>query len=44
MINKTMMKNRMQKASHAIVPITNYGIIISLCQGVLNRVAEIFKK
>ncbi|QKF91375.1 [FeFe] hydrogenase H-cluster maturation GTPase HydF [Campylobacter sp. CCUG 57310] len=43
MINKTMMKNRMQKASHAIVPITNYGIIISLCQGVLDRVTEIFK-
>lgn len=43
MINKTMMKNRMQKASHAIVPITNYGIIISLCQGVLDKVTEIFK-
>lgn len=44
MINKTMMKNRMQKASQAIVPITNYGIIISLCQGVLDRVTEIFRK
>ncbi|WP_170018800.1 [FeFe] hydrogenase H-cluster maturation GTPase HydF [Campylobacter sp. RM16190] len=43
MINKTMMKNRMQKASHAIVPITNYGIIISLCQGVLDRVTKIFQ-
>ena len=44
MINKTMMKNRMQKASKAVVPITNYGIIISLCQGVLDRVTEIFRK
>ena len=44
MINKTMMKNRMQKASQAVVPITNYGIIISLCQGVLDRVTEIFRK
>ena len=44
MINKTMMKNRMQKASQAIVPITNYGIVISLCQGVLDRVTEIFRK
>ena len=44
MINKTMMKNRMQKASQAVVPITNYGIVISLCQGVLNRVTEIFRK
>ncbi|QKG28493.1 [FeFe] hydrogenase H-cluster maturation GTPase HydF [Campylobacter sp. RM16187] len=43
MINKTIMKNRMQKASRAIVPITNYGIIISLCQGVLDRVTEIFQ-
>ncbi|WP_169976356.1 MULTISPECIES: [FeFe] hydrogenase H-cluster maturation GTPase HydF [unclassified Campylobacter] len=43
MINKTMMKNRMQKAYRAIVPITNYGIIISLCQGVLDRVTEIFQ-
>lgn len=42
MINKTMMKNRMQKASQAVVPITNYGIVISLCQGVLDRVTEIF--
>ncbi len=44
MINKTMMKNRMQKASQAVVPITNYGIVISLCQGVLDRVTEIFRK
>lgn len=44
MINKTMMKNRMQKASQAVIPITNYGIIISLCQGVLDRVTEIFRK
>ena len=44
MINKTMMKNRMQKASQAVVSITNYGIIISLCQGVLDRVTEIFRK
>lgn len=44
MINKTMMKNRMQKASQAAVPITNYGIVISLCQGVLDRVTEIFRK
>ena len=44
MINKTMMKSRMQKASQAVVPITNYGIIISLCQGVLDRVTEIFRK
>lgn len=44
MINKTMMKNRMQKASQVVVPITNYGIIISLCQGVLDRVTEIFRK
>jgi len=44
MINKTMMKNRMQKASQAVVSITNYGIVISLCQGVLDRVTEIFRK
>ena len=44
MINKTMMKNRMQKASQAVVPITNYGIVISLCQGVLDKVTEIFRK
>ncbi len=44
MINKTMMKNRMQKASQAAVSITNYGIVISLCQGVLDRVTEIFRK
>lgn len=44
MINKTMMKNRMQKASQAVVPITNYGIVISLCQGVLDRVTEIFRR
>lgn len=44
MINKMMMKNRMQKASQAVVPITNYGIVISLCQGVLDRVTEIFRK
>ena len=44
MINKTMMKNRMQKASQAVAPITNYGIVISLCQGVLDRVTEMFRK
>ncbi|MCX5778388.1 MAG: [FeFe] hydrogenase H-cluster maturation GTPase HydF [Elusimicrobia bacterium] len=42
MINRRHMLSRIQKAREAGVPITNYGLCISLVQGVLDRVLEPF--
>jgi hypothetical protein len=36
------MLNRLQKASEANVPITNYGVAISYLQGVIRRTLEPF--
>lgn len=43
MISKTIMQNRLNRALSHGVPITNYGVAISLCQGVLDRICEVFE-
>ncbi|AQW87376.1 [FeFe] hydrogenase H-cluster maturation GTPase HydF [Campylobacter pinnipediorum subsp. caledonicus] len=42
MINKNLMQSRINKAKNSEICITNYGIAISKCQGVLDRVIKIF--
>lgn len=42
MLTRREMLNRIQKAKEAGIPITNYGVIISLLQGVLQRVLTPF--
>jgi [FeFe] hydrogenase H-cluster maturation GTPase HydF len=42
MINRRFMLSRIQKAKEKNIPITNYGVIISYTQGVLERVLEPF--
>lgn len=42
MLNRREMLSRIQKAKEAAVPITNYGMAISLTQGVLRRVLTPF--
>jgi [FeFe] hydrogenase H-cluster maturation GTPase HydF len=42
MINRRHMLSRIQKAREAGVPITNYGVCISVVQGVIDRVLEPF--
>lgn len=42
MLNRRETLSRVHKAVDADVPITNYGMVISTCQGVFDRVMEIF--
>ncbi|HPJ97835.1 MAG TPA: [FeFe] hydrogenase H-cluster maturation GTPase HydF, partial [Syntrophales bacterium] len=42
MLNRREMLSRIQKAKEADVPITNYGMVISLTQGVIRRVLSPF--
>ncbi len=42
MLNRRETLSRVQKSVDAGVPITNYGMVISACQGVFDRVMEIF--
>ena len=42
MLTKTEVLNRMEEARNENIPITNYGMAISECQGVLNRVLSPF--
>ena len=42
MLNRRETLSRVQKAVDAGVPISNYGMVISTCQGVFDRVMEIF--
>ena len=42
MINRPVMLSRMAEAARAGVPITNYGVAISLLRGVLKRALQIF--
>ena len=42
MLNETEMKNRIQKAKKANVPMVNYGILIAYLNGVLKRNLAIF--
>jgi hypothetical protein len=42
MLTRREMLNRLQKASEANVPITNYGVAISYLQGVIKRTLEPF--
>lgn len=43
MINAQTMQNRIAKVKNAGICVTNYGLAISFCQGVLGRVVEIFE-
>jgi [FeFe] hydrogenase H-cluster maturation GTPase HydF len=43
MTNRREILSRILLANNANVPITNYGITISYCLGILNRATEIFK-
>lgn len=42
MINEKEMINRIKLAKDSNISITNYGMTISLCNGVLERTSEIF--
>ena len=42
MLNRRETLSRVQKSVDAGIPITNYGMVISACQGVFDRVMEIF--
>ncbi len=42
MLNEREMKNRIEKASSAGIPITNYGILIAHINGILKRAVKIF--
>ena len=42
MLNDREVKNRYEKANQQQIPITNYGIAISLMHGILNRSIKVF--
>ena len=44
MTNKKEILSRIYKASQQNVPITNYGVVIAYCKGILDRVIKIFNK
>ena len=43
MINEKEMKNRMNEAKRQGVPISNYGMVISYVNGILERATRVFK-
>ena len=44
MLNRREILRRLQLAAAAGVPVVNYGMAISCCKGVLDRVMEPFRK
>ena len=44
MITKNQLKQRVEKLIQAGVPVSNYGVVIAYCNGILPRVSEIFFK
>ena len=44
MITKNQLKQRVEKLISAGVPVSNYGVMIACCTGILPRVTEIFRK
>lgn len=44
MVSKEQLRKRVQALIEAGVPVSNYGVVIALCTGILPRVSEIFKK
>ncbi len=43
MVTKNQLQTRIQNIKEAGVPVTNYGVTIAYCTGILDRVTEIFK-
>ena len=43
MITGKQLKNRLQPAIEAGIPVSNYGMAIAYLHGIFNRVTEIFK-
>ena len=44
MVSKEQLRKRVQALIEAGVPVSNYGVVIALCTGILPRVSEVFKK
>lgn len=44
MLNRREMLSRLRRCHHASIPVTNYGLCISACLGLLNRVIEPFSE
>ena len=44
MITKHQLKQRVEKLIQAGVPLSNYGVMMAYCNGILPRVSEIFLK
>ncbi|MGN0022813.1 MAG: [FeFe] hydrogenase H-cluster maturation GTPase HydF [Elusimicrobiaceae bacterium] len=44
MVTKNQLKQRVAALSEAGVPVSNYGVMIACCTGILPRVTEIFKE
>jgi len=44
MVTRNQLMTRISRAREAGVPITNYGIAIAYCSGILDRVIEIFRR
>jgi hypothetical protein len=43
MVTKNQLTTRIANVKKAGVPITNYGVTIAYCTGILDRVTEMFK-
>lgn len=44
MVTKTQLSRRISALVKAGVPVSNYGVMIALCNGILPRVSELFRK
>ena len=44
MVTKNQLKQRVAALAEAGVPVSNYGVMIACCTGILPRVTEIFKE
>ncbi|MDR1684465.1 MAG: 50S ribosome-binding GTPase [Elusimicrobiota bacterium] len=44
MVTKQQLKTRIEAAAAAGAPVTNYGVAMAYCAGILPRVTEVFKK
>lgn len=44
MVTKNQLKQRVAALAEAGVPVSNYGVMIACCTGILSRVTEIFKE
>ena len=44
MVTRTQILNRLEKLIEKGVPVSNYGLAIAYCNGIFERVTEIFRK